>query len=237
MLGNGWFAEPSIAAGPRQFLLLLSVTTTTGDGGSSIAYFPSALSSAAPKHPGIRAGPGAPKAGSTALTTALVFKSTTGPATSVTMDSGECYDGRIAASIQGWTVGGYTPSPSSQPWVPAVAPVEGPAAFGSQMSSRTVPIVTERDYTPVAITEPTPGVHVVDFGQNMAGQVTLRLSSCPRGQVISLQHTEILYPDGRAHNSFCERPKYWLCGVQQMANYTCAGGGPEVYRVAFVYMG
>ena len=24
-------------------------------------------------------------------------------------------------------------------------------------------------------------------------------------------------------NSFCERPKYWLCNLRQMANYTCSG--------------
>lgn len=23
--------------------------------------------------------------------------------------------------------------------------------------------------------------------------------------------------------SFCERPKYWLCNLRQMANYTCSG--------------
>jgi alpha-L-rhamnosidase len=259
MLGNGWFAEPSIAAGPQQFMLLLSVTTTanthgtttsSGGGGvgagtsNAVAYFSSALvstvgaGSGAHVNPGADVGPStAPTTRATTAITALVFTATAGPATSVSMDSGESYDGRIAASIEGWTIAGYTPSPNSQPWVPAVAPPVGPAAFGSQMSARTVPIVTERDYEAVTITEPTPGVHVVDFGQNMAGQVTLRINSCPRGRVISLQHTEILYPDGRAHNSFCERPKYWLCGVQQMANYTCAGGGPEVYRVAFVYMG
>ena len=257
MLGNGWFAETSIAAGPRQFLLLLSVTTAINYDGSSIGggssagagtsisntvtYYASALSPTVTADSGSHAdhhGADSFRSISAASTTkAVVFTATAGPATSISMDSGESYDGRIAASIHGWTTAGYTPSPGSQPWVAAVAPVVGPATFGSQMSARTVSIVTERDYEAVSITEPTPGVHVVDFGQNMAGQVTLRINSCPRGHVISMQHTEILYPDGRAHNSFCERPKYWLCGVQQMANYTCAGGGSEVYRVAFVYMG
>lgn len=252
MLGNGWFAETSIAAGPRQFLLLLSVTTATNYDGSSpdhggagagisntVTYFASALSPTDSVDSGTHLNHGADDIGRSAASTTktVVFTSTAGPATSISMDSGESYDGRIEASIHGWTMAGYTPAPGSQPWVAAVAPVVGPTTFGSQMSARTVPIITERDYEAVSITEPTSGIYVVDFGQNMAGQVTLRINSCPRGHVISMQHTEILYPDGRAHNAFCERPKYWLCSVQQMANYTCAGGGPEIYRVAFVYMG
>ena len=42
----------------------------------------------------------------------------------------------------------------------------------------------------------------------MAGQVTLKVRGCEAGKVITLEHTEILYPDGRAHNNFCERPLY-----------------------------
>ena len=54
----------------------------------------------------------------------------------------------------------------------------------------------------------------------------------------SLQHTEILYPSGLVHDSFCERPKYWLCNLRQFANYTCSGAEPvETYRVAFISMG
>ena len=73
----------------------------------------------------------------------------------------------------------------------------------------------------VSITEPVPGVFVFDFGQNVAGQVTLRVrngsnssssnsssrssnsnsvaggsSGCAAGTVISMFHTEILYPSG-----------------------------------------
>ena len=72
----------------------------------------------------------------------------------------------------------------------------------------------------------------------MAGQTELLVENCPVGTVISMQHTEILYPNGLVHNSFCERPKYWLCNLQQMANYTCSGAQPvEKYRVSFISMG
>ena len=72
----------------------------------------------------------------------------------------------------------------------------------------------------------------------VSGQVTLRVAGCPAGTHIELQHAEILGPGGLVDNSFCERPKYWLCAVRQQANFTC-GGGPAVeeYRVKFVYMG
>ena len=53
MLGHGWFAEPSVAVGVRQFIALLSVTTADG----STAYFPSTSvgSSALPVLPAARA--------------------------------------------------------------------------------------------------------------------------------------------------------------------------------------
>ena len=72
----------------------------------------------------------------------------------------------------------------------------------------------------------------------MAGQTTLRVENCPAGTEISMQHAEIIYPNGLVHDSFCERKKYWLCNLRQFANYTCSGVGTvETYRVTFASMG
>lgn len=43
---------------------------------------------------------------------------------------------------------------------------------------------------------------VYDFGQNMAGQVTLTVHDCPEGTVIVMRHGEILYPNGSVHNHY-----------------------------------
>lgn len=194
MLGNGWFAEPSINAGPRQFLMLLSVSLADG----STSYYPSSLGGVATHTRNIELGGGG----------LLTFHATTGPSNVPSMDSGEDYDGRIASLIRGWNVAGYAPGANGPFWTPAVAPEVGPQSFGSILSSHTVPILVDQDYSPVAIHTPSPGTYVFDFGQNMAGQVTLRVSQCPRGTLVSMMHTEILTADGHANNAFCERPKF-----------------------------
>lgn len=190
MLGRGWFAERHVDAGPRQFLALLSLVDATG----ARTYHATKV------HPGDVGAPGAP------AELPLLFNATRGPVVFEEPDPGECYDGRIAAAISGWSRPDYRPDAAV--WVAASAPTLSPADMGSTLRAHRVPITTYSNHSPVAITQPGPnGAYVADFGQNMAGQVTLRVKDCPAGTNISLQHTEILYPNGQAHNSFCERPK------------------------------
>ena len=71
MLGAGWFAQNSTAHGPRQFLVLLSVTMPDG----KTTYFRSAI------------------AGRDTTARDLVFRSTAGPEQSDNMYKGEDFDG------------------------------------------------------------------------------------------------------------------------------------------------
>ena len=48
---------------------------------------------------------------------------------------------------------------------------------------------------PVKLTEPKPGVHIFDLGQNFAGWVRLRVQG-PAGTRVRLRYGELLYPDG-----------------------------------------
>jgi alpha-L-rhamnosidase len=203
MLGQGWLeprGESSFLA-PRQLIALLSVTAVDG---TMSKFYSSVAASASPS--------------------ALTFQATAGPHLAVDMYRGEDYDGRVAAALAGWSTPGYNPiaaqadsatvplpSPDSRPvWVPATAPAVGPASWGSLLSAhhRANIVRTHEVFTPVNISEPAAGKFVFDFGQNMAGQVTLRVASCPAGTVISMQHTEVLGRNGRVRNSFCLRPKY-----------------------------
>jgi len=204
MLGAGWWAEPSIAAGPRQFRALLSVTTAAG----GTVYYPSANAVGVPG--------------------ALVFNTTAGPVTADNIYDGESYDGRIAAAIDGWTACGFVAAPGA--WVPTSAPAQSPTAYGAIISSHAVPIRTDRTFSIAAggITQPLPGVYVVDFAQNMAGQTTLSVNDCPAGTVITLIHNEILNPDGTVNRNL----------ANMVGKYTCAGtGGQETYRTLFTYYG
>ena len=89
---------------------------------------------------------------------------------------------------------------------------------------------TDREYTGI-ITQPGPGVYVYNFVQNMAAQITLRVSDCPAGTQIKMSHSEILYPNGSVHNHY--EPGAHMTGI-----YICAGsGGVEVYNTMFTYYG
>jgi alpha-L-rhamnosidase len=233
MLGNGWLEprgiKPGVPGGqpgiaPRQFLLLLSVTAP---GGGGVSYFHSSTESQ-------KFGASAP----------LTFTATMGPAQTFDMYKGEQYDGRVAAALKGWSTPDFTPSTTATKWVPAIPPTVGPSTWKSHVCAHHSAniIQTKEGFNPRgAPEEPIPGVYVFDFGQNMAGQVTLRVEGCPAGTIISMQHAEVLEREnGPVRNSFCLRPKVWLCGLQQFANYTCSGaeaGVAETYRVMFTSMG
>lgn len=227
MLGNGWI-EPrgkSSALAARQFIALLTVTAADG---TTTRFHSSTAASPRPA--------------------ALIFHATAGPARTEDMYKGEHFDGRVAAALACWSCPEYTPTIAERGvvdtlapvWVAATLPEDGPARWGSRLNAHHAAniVQTKEVFTPVNISQPATGKFVFDFAQNMAGQVTLRVPSCPPGTVISMQHTEVLSRSGQVRNSFCLRPKKWLCGLRQFANYTCSGVEPvEEYRVMFTSMG
>ena len=227
MLGNGWIAPrgTSSALTARQFIALLTVTAADG----TVTKFHS--STAASPRPA-----------------ALIFHATVGPARTEDMYKGEDFDGRVAATLTGWSRPEYIPTiaeygavdMTAPVWVTATSPEDGPASWGSRLNAHHAAniVQTKEVFTPANISQPVPGKYVFDFAQNMAGQVTLRVPSCPTGTVISMQHTEVLSHTGQVRNSFCLRRKKWLCGLRQFANYTCSGAeSVEEYRVMFTSMG
>lgn len=139
-LGAGWWSEPSINAGVRQFRLVLSVTSAAG---GSPTYYVSANA------------PGA--------TGALVFTAAVGPVTSDNIYDGETYDGRIAAALAGWQSCGFAPAPGV--WSATSAPATSPSTFNATISAHGVLIKTDRTYSVVAggISQPSPGVYVFDM--------------------------------------------------------------------------
>lgn len=203
MLGHGWFSQPKVHAGDRQFRALLSITSADG----STKYFASS------------------NAGGS-----LVFTATTGPVLDDDIYKGETYDARIAASIAGWAGCGFVPAPGA--WVATTAPGVSPTTFGSVISAHSVHsvITTDRTYSVVAggISEPKAGVFVLDFGQNMACQTSLRIEDCPPGTNITIIHNEILNTDGTVNRNL----------APMVGTYICAGGaGVETYRTHFTYYG
>ena len=106
---------------------------------------------------------------------------------STDMLQGEHVDSR--SFILGWSEASFDDSK----WKPvdAVEPLDN-AKLVCSPGPRVRAIQT---LLPVAQTEPSPGVHVFDMGQNMVGVIRLKARG-PAGTKITLRHAEVLNPDG-----------------------------------------
>ena len=89
---------------------------------------------------------------------------------------------------------------------------------------RAQPIRVTEELQPVSVTEREPGVHVVDFGQNMVGWVRMEVEG-ERGTTVRLRFAEMLEEDGSLHvaNLRTARPQ---------ETYVLRGGGARGLRAA-----
>ena len=85
-----------------------------------------------------------------------------------------------------------------------------------------------REYTPVRVTHPKPGVAVYDLGQNFAGWPKIAVEG-PAGAVVRLIPGELLDKDGLVWQRSSGRPQWFA--------YTLRGAGMEVWQPRFSYYG
>lgn len=92
----------------------------------------------------------------------------------------------------GWDSPGFTGSAPT--WVPALLRADPGGATPAIMSSQAFPAVaTQFDLHAISLNQPSPGVYVYDFGQNIAGFSRLNLPApVPRNMTITLRHAELL---------------------------------------------
>ena len=153
---------------------------------------------------------------------------TAGPIRFAGIYEGEIYDAR--RELPGWDRSGYDASA----WQPVVVRGDGLEA-GKLVWPRSEPIRQTRTLTPVAITEPRSGVYVVDMGQIFSGWTRLTVQA-PAGTKITLQHGEILNPDGTVYVDNL-RAGHFGQGDRQIDRYFCKGDGVEVFEPRFTYHG
>ncbi|MGD9634987.1 MAG: family 78 glycoside hydrolase catalytic domain, partial [Pirellulales bacterium] len=91
------------------------------------------------------------------------------------------------------------------------------------------PIRIVETIQPIKITEPKPGVFIVDMGQNMVGWCRLQVSG-PAGTKIQLRHAETLNPDGTLYLAN-------IRGAKVTDVYTLQGDGAETWEPRFTYHG
>jgi alpha-L-rhamnosidase len=109
-----------------------------------------------------------------------------------------------------------------------------PADIFPDYRGRLVPKVNEtvrvtQSLATRKITQPRPGVHVFDFGQNLAGVCRLKVRG-RRGQKITLKFAEMLNPDGTVYREN-------LRTARATDTYICRGDGIEVWTPRFTFHG
>lgn len=183
---------------------------------------------------------------------------------------GEVYDAR--REQPGWAEPGFdesrppvppVPSPAESAARPPVPPVPPPAEssaakapawrstaistepVGSLQAQFAPPIRITRTLKPIALTEPKPGIHIFDMGQNFAGWVRLKITA-PAGTAVKLRYGELLYPDGTLNVMTSVAGQIKAKGVggpgapdvaYQSETYICKGGGVETYTPRFTFHG
>jgi alpha-L-rhamnosidase len=91
------------------------------------------------------------------------------------------------------------------------------------------PIRVTETLAPRSVTRLASGAFVIDFGQNFAGWVRLRVEG-PMGTEVRLRHAELLHDDGTLNFGSNEN-------AEATDIFVLRGGGPEVHEPRFTYHG
>ncbi len=150
--------------------------------------------------------------------------STEGPIRYNTLRGGETYDARM--ETPDWNVPGFNDSG----WSRAITL---PAPKGRLVSQKCPPIKVTETITPTSVTEPKPGVYVVDLGRNIAGWTQIRIRG-KAGERIKLVYGERLSPDGTVNQ---DDIKSLTRGRFATDEYVLRGDGEETWEPRFAYYG
>jgi alpha-L-rhamnosidase len=113
-------------------------------------------------------------------------------------------------------------------WMP-VQEVDPPLG---KLSAQTIPpIRISEEFKPRRITEPRPGVYVVDFGRNMAGWVRWTASGA-NGQKVVLHYGEVLKDDGTLDTIANSSHTY---GRYQRQECILSGERQDIFEPRFTY--
>jgi alpha-L-rhamnosidase len=158
------------------------------------------------------------------------WKFEAGPVTSVDIYNGENYNASL--ETPGWTSPGF----ADAGWTAAA--VSPPPSDHVKLTSHAIlpPIRIAEDYTPMQMWQSAPDTYVYDFGQNMAGFVTLYI---PEGIAvtavdISMLHAEAIHGPPENHSSVFHHYR----NAKETNVYTTKGDGAAAsYTPLFTYAG
>jgi len=159
-----------------------------------------------------------------------------GPVTRNNVYLGEWYDAR--KEIRDWNI----PGTGQKGWQP-VAVVEGPG--GKPILSEFPPIRITKWLEPVTIRLEQESRQIVDFGQNFAGLIWIKIEA-EVGDTIRFRYGELVYPDSSLNpmTSVCGQIKRAGTGgpgappvAEQMDVYVAKGSSPEFFQPRFTFHG
>jgi len=138
---------------------------------------------------------------------------------------GETYDAR--REQPDWAQAGFAePSDDERAWQRVQVGEVGGVALSAQMMP---PMKVVQTLRPKWITQPRPGLFVVDFGQNFSGWCRLRVRGSA-GTTVTLKHAEVLFDNGLVNQQN-------LRTARATDTYILKGDGVEVYEPRFTYHG
>ncbi|MDR1010232.1 MAG: glycoside hydrolase family 78 protein [Opitutaceae bacterium] len=143
-----------------------------------------------------------------------------GPVTQDCIYDGESFDARREPA--GWSCSDFL---DTDGWTPANVP----DAPGGGLRAERVPNRITATLRPVAILNPGAGVHVIDFGQNIAGWVRMKVAGEP-GVTVTLRHAENINEDGTLNRKTNGK-------AAATDRYTLRGGGEETWSPRFTWHG
>ncbi len=142
-----------------------------------------------------------------------------GPVTAASLYEGERHDARLEQ--RGWSSPGFDDSD----WQAARVVPHDPAL----LTAPTGPAVRRIEHrAPVRVLTSPSGRTILDFGQNIAGRLRIRVRG-EAGRTVTLRHAEVL-EDGE----LCVRP---LRAASCVDTYTLRGGGVEEWEPRFTVHG
>lgn len=155
------------------------------------------------------------------ITSGPDWRAASGPIVAADLLGGETYDARKETA--GWTSPGF----DDRTWLAVTG--AGDAAPGRIVAQVDGPVRVADELAVRKVTEPRPGVFVLDLGQNMVGSVRLRVSG-KAGTTVRLRHAEVLNPDGTLYTAN-------LRTAAATDTYILKGGGEETYEPRFTFHG
>ena len=159
------------------------------------------------------------------------FVTKTGGLLSSDMVDGDVFDACIERTLGDWKNASFDDSD----WKPVQISSEHTDA--ELIASRSVPVREKEQFEGKAFTDPS-GKLVIDFGQNIAGYVRMKLRNTAEGQRIHLQHGEALDLSGCFSVDNVNGPEDPLHKeLFQEVTYICCGDAIEAYCPMFSVFG